>query len=659
MHRRCVGVSFETLLIIFLSAWWQTGAGAVGTPAGTVIECFSTARYTNAQGTLQGQAVSNTVRITVAKKAAASVSPPSRAVSSAPGRTVCVPVEVRNLGNAEDTFNLVMRPPSDWPTKVFKDDNGDGELQPTETTEVAQTPPLPPDSILKLIVKVDVPSTAREGVAASVELAARSVETSTALAVANYTINPALDTTTIALSTDPEAPGIGSTVRVSAILSPAASEALTVSVTGPDGEETQSTVTTDTNGEASLDLYADISGTWTVTATRAASATQSAVSSTLVMTCIGPTHEVDGLDMVSVPLDLVNPSVAATFGGDAPVALAKWLPQDYRYAVFNPFTGDTDDPLLQSISPGQGYWTGVPGPTAIVPVGRLVNQSQPFRIAATPGWNQIGSPFLSSTDWTATKVIYGGQSLTLAQARQQEVMLEYCWTFIKIPGAWGYELIHPTLPGARKTLEPWKSYWVFLGHDAEIELAPPVELPPVGIATATASADLETVARGRIRDRDKRRGQDPGIDNPMPQPTDDGWYLALAVSCGDMEDSGNYIGVSGDTSFDGLANPPRASSYVDLYFPEAEGSGTGLLASCVLAPSDGVQVWEFEVASTEASKEHRLEVFGLEGVPANVGLILENLTTGDIFDLRKASQCPFVLGDASRPVSFRLTAAQN
>ena len=87
MHRRCVGVSFEILLIIILSAWWQTGAGAVGTPAGTVIECFSTARYTNAQGTLQGQAVSNTVRITVAKKAAASVSPPSRAVSSAPGRT--------------------------------------------------------------------------------------------------------------------------------------------------------------------------------------------------------------------------------------------------------------------------------------------------------------------------------------------------------------------------------------------------------------------------------------------------------------------------------------------------------------------------------------------------------------------------------------------
>ncbi|MEJ5298162.1 MAG: hypothetical protein WHZ52_09015 [Armatimonadota bacterium] len=662
MHRRWHELLTAALLIILLIPLLRTAAVGVGTPAGTVIECVATARYTNQEGTLLGEAVSNTLQIVVGRKVAASISPPSRAVTGRPSRVVSMPAEIRNLGNAEDQFRILLTAPSGWNGTVYLDENGDGVRQDTETEVLTQTPPLPPDSVLKVVVEVTVPADTRSGTAWSVELAARPLEANTALASATYIVNATTVNTTVALSADPAQPEIGSLVRLTAQVDPAEEETLQITVTGPDGGAQRHDLRSGPDGIATLDLTPDISGSWTITAVRPAATGVPEARASLVFACRGPSREVEGLDMISVPLQPLDPSVASLFGGQTPSALARWLPADYRYALYNPFTGETNDPLLTEVKPGEAYWIGTPESRIIAPAGRLVDQTQPFRVRVYPGWNQIGSPFITDIDWRDTRVIYNGQSLTLAEARAAEVLLEYCWTFIKLPDAWGYELIHPTLAGARKVIEPWKGYWVFAGKEAEVELHPAgVAAPPPAPASAGIAAVDERLEEARSRGRDRRRQPrgpripaGPGLPDITPAPERSGeWFIGITATGGGMMDPDNFLGVSDDTSLDGIANPPRGSRYVDVYFPAGGGAQH---ASDVRLPSPQGHTWEFEVATSAPGEQHSLRFYGVETVPFGVTLTLLDLQNGGRVDLRSCSEYFFTAPADGTPARFRVLA---
>ncbi len=663
MHRRWHELLTAALLMILLIPLLKTAAVGVGTPAGTVIECVATARYTNQEGTLLGEAVSNTLQIVVGRKVAASVSPPSQRVTGRPSRVVSIPAEVRNLGNSEDRFRLLLNPPSGWNGAVYLDSNGDGVLQEDETEVLTQTPPLPPDSVLKVIVRVTVPADIRSGTAWSVELFTRPMETNTTLAAATYIVNATTVNTSVGLSAEPSAPEIGSLLRLTAQVDPAEEETLQIALTAPDGAVQQHQVNTGPDGIAVLDVTPDVSGPWQVTAVRPASTGVPEARATLLFTCQGPSHEVDGLDMISIPLAPVDASVASLFGGQTPSALARWLPDEYRYALFNPFTGETNDPMLSAVAPGKAYWIGTPEPRLIAPSGRLVDQTQPFRVHVYPGWNQIGSPFITDIDWRDTRVIYNGQSLTLAQARAAEVLLEYCWTFIKLPDAWGYELIHPTLPGARKVIQPWKGYWVFAGREAEVELHPlSVSEPPVAPSTAAVSSAGDRLEEARSRGRDRRRTPrrpmpptEPGLPDITPVPEQAGeWFLGITAMGGGMMDPDNFLGVSTDRTLDGIANPPRGSRYVDVYFPAAGGAQN---ASDVRLPSPQGHTWEFEVATSAPGEQHSLRFFGLETVPSGISLMLLDLQNGGSVDLRSCGEYFFTPPADGTPARFRLIAS--
>ncbi|BCW97817.1 MAG: hypothetical protein KatS3mg024_0644 [Armatimonadota bacterium] len=662
MHRRWHELLTAALLIILLIPLLRTAAVGVGTPAGTVIECVATARYTNQEGTLLGEAVSNTLQIVVGRKAAASFSPASQSVTGRPARVVSLPAEIRNLGNAEDQFRILLTAPSGWNGAVYLDENGDGVRQDTESQVLTQTPPLPPDSVLKVVVQVTVPENTRSGTAWSVELAARPLDTNAALATATYIVNATTVNTTIALSAEPANPEIGSLLRLTAQVEPPEEETVQLTVTGPDGTAQQHSLRSGTDGVATLDLTPDVSGAWSVTAVRPGTPGVPEARATLSFACRGPSHEIEGLDMISVPLQPLNPSVASLFGGQTPSALARWLPAEYRYALYNPFTGETSDPLLTSVVPGEAYWIGTPERRIIAPAGRLVDQTQPFRVRVYPGWNQIGSPFITDIDWRDTRVIYNGQSLTLAEARAAEVLLEYCWTFIKLPDAWGYELIHPTLPGARKVIQPWKGYWVFAGKEAEVELHPVgVASPPPAPASVGVAASDERLEEARSRGRDRRRQPrgprlptEPGLPDITPVPEHSGeWFISITATGGGMMDSDNFLGVSDDSSLDGIVNPPRGSRYVDVYFPTGGGAQH---ASDVRLPSSQGHTWEFEVATSAPGEQHSLRFYGVETVPFGVTLTLLDLQNGGRVDLRSCSEYFFTAPADGKPARFRVLA---
>jgi len=662
MHRRWHELLTAALLIMLLIPLLRTAALGAGTPAGTVIECVATARYTNQEGTLLGETVSNTLRLVVGRKVAASFSPASASVTGRPSRVVSIPAEIRNLGNAEDRFRILLNPPPGWNGAVYLDENGDGTRQQSENQTLTQTPPLPPDSVLKVVVQVTVPPDIRSGTAWSVELAARPLDTSTTLAAATYIVNATVVNTAISLSAEPSAPEIGSLLRITAQVEPAEEETLQITVTGPDGSAQRREVRTGANGIAALDVTPDVSGPWTVTAVRPAAPGVPEARASLVLSCRGPSREVEGLDMISIPLQPVDPSVASLFGGQNASALARWLPREYRYALFNPFTGETNDPLLTRVAPGEAYWIGVPERRTIAPSGRLVDQTRPFRVAVHPGWNQIGSPFITDIDWRDTRVIYNGQSLTLAQARAAEVLLEYCWTFIKLPDAWGYELIHPTLPGARKVIEPWKGYWVFAGKAAEVELHPAgVSSPPPAPTQTALAAAGDRLEQARTRGRDRRRQPrqprepaEPGLPDITPVPERSGeWFIGIAATGGGMTDPDNFLGVSDDTSLDGIANPPRGNRFVDVYFPAAGGMQH---ASDVRLPSPQGHTWEFEVATSAPGEQHSLRFYGLETVPSGMTLTLLDLQSGGRVDLRSCPEYYFTAPADGAPARFRVLA---
>ena len=128
------------------------------TPAGTQIQAAGEAYYLSGDGTPMPTASSNAVTSTVAQVASVSVSPASDAKQADPGSTVDFAVSVTNTGNGSDTFDLSTALQNGSTVTIYRDDNGDGERQSTETTVVTATSALQAGETFKCIVSAQLPS---------------------------------------------------------------------------------------------------------------------------------------------------------------------------------------------------------------------------------------------------------------------------------------------------------------------------------------------------------------------------------------------------------------------------------------------------------------------------------------------------------------------
>jgi len=104
------------------------------TPAGTVISNTASVTYDSGSSV-----TSNTATIVVAQLAAVQLSPVSASRTGFAGDTVYFPVVVTNAGNGPDSFCLVPTCTAGWPVVIYRDDNGDGLRQATETTVVTSS----------------------------------------------------------------------------------------------------------------------------------------------------------------------------------------------------------------------------------------------------------------------------------------------------------------------------------------------------------------------------------------------------------------------------------------------------------------------------------------------------------------------------------------
>jgi hypothetical protein len=116
--------------------------------------------------------------------------------------------------------------------------------------------------------------------------------------------------------------------------------------------------------------------------------------------------------IISIPLDLNQPTVANVFDELPPYDKTKWRLSHYDN------TSNTNNELTEtsSILPGLGYWLLIkdnPNIAITTGAGKTVEINQPFQITLKAGWNQIGNPYNFDLSWNDVVEANPGLPLSL------------------------------------------------------------------------------------------------------------------------------------------------------------------------------------------------------------------------------------------------------
>ncbi len=170
---------FLSCAALFLAAIvGAPGALAVGTPAGTVISNQAYVDFKDVNGNARPRVFSNLVTVTVTQVASVTTTPEAMANNVVAGTAIAYPVTITNTGNGTDTITLAVTT-TIGTVMLYRDDNGDGVWQPTETTVVSSTGPLAADAIFKALAVVTVPAGAPNGSTGTTTVTATSTHTGT------------------------------------------------------------------------------------------------------------------------------------------------------------------------------------------------------------------------------------------------------------------------------------------------------------------------------------------------------------------------------------------------------------------------------------------------------------------------------------------------
>jgi trimeric autotransporter adhesin len=171
----------------FLTTWWLplllltimplASAWAAGTPAGTVISNYATLSYKDANGNALSQITSNTVTTVVSQVAGVDVSPAVSAASIAANSSAHYHVQITNLGNGSDTYDLTTSSlPAGWTAMMYNDLNMNDIMDPEEMVpgNVVTSVSLDADSTYEVHFMVMAPVDAVNGASVPVTLTATS-----------------------------------------------------------------------------------------------------------------------------------------------------------------------------------------------------------------------------------------------------------------------------------------------------------------------------------------------------------------------------------------------------------------------------------------------------------------------------------------------------
>jgi hypothetical protein len=291
-----------------------------------------------------------------------------------------------------------------------------------------------------------------------------------------------------------------------------------------------------------------------------------------------------GLYMAALPFSFATADLGAALGRVSGLKAARWVPDKAggHYVYYG------QDATFPATAPGLGYWIQV-GPGEVLGVaqpGTPLDESRPYAVPLTAGWNMVGNPFCTDLEWAGVEVRANGQTVSLETAAQNNWVRPYAWTYD--PAAGEYVLVDAAYPGARRTLPVWQACWVRALVDCDLLMA------PTGAAAKSATAATRSAQSAPA------------------------WSLQLVTRVGELRDGFNYMGVYANAaSCDGrgkLQTPPRLSPYVDLSFGDGRAAAADL-ATDFRPPAAGRAEWDFVVRSDLADARVEITWPDLSEVP--------------------------------------------
>jgi subtilisin family serine protease len=354
---------------------------------------------------------------------------------------------------------------------------------------------------------------------------------------------------------------------------------------------------------------------------------------------IQPRQIAAGRSLISIPYYEEGVVPESYFG--VTFRLARWLPLEGRYAIYDPMIGG--DPGASFAPPdtrprpegdtaapypvGLAYWADTESVKPVLTKGQPMPM-KPFIIplrgrgslGITVNWNMIGCPFPFDVPFNAVLVDTPEGRLSIGAAVDRGYLLPNIYSY---DGATGYTF--RTLPDG--ALRAWEGHWVGVTSVADIALV----VPPV----RTSRADTASV-----------------------QPERNGWKIRLAATGSGQNDTFNFIGVSASAA-DGqdltdVAKPPMPSPSVTLGIRSADGRA-GLLAQDMRA-TGGTKSWDIVVSTDVPNSDVTVRWSSVGSWPRNAKLLWTDVATGQTVDMRTRSSMRFQSGPEPTPRVFRVVA---
>lgn len=275
---------------------------------------------------------------------------------------------------------------------------------------------------------------------------------------------------------------------------------------------------------------------------------------------VSPRIEYPGLATFSIPYELDSNDDADTLNfllGGNEGRLARWLPEQGRYAIYDPFNSPQEDEASLTtdnagvVAPpvGVGFWRRIIAPELPPPpegqppqdpnsvqirlqIRGTTERSPFYRIPLKPGFNLVGTPYNFRIPFNVVNVQVGNEIMSVAEAARRGFMKNVIWRYQD--GHYTFQV----LPSGQ--FIPWEAHWlqantnltliiprVGSGLGTQAQAAPAPKMASGAGATRWATT-LRASAAGRTTGEvrlGRTLGKDPSTDRlqlpPAPQGMDD------------------------------------------------------------------------------------------------------------------------------------------
>ena len=334
----------------------------------------------------------------------------------------------------------------------------------------------------------------------------------------------------------------------------------------------------------------------------------------------GQLDPIRGLSMVTVPFDFqitdaehVFESLGSLQGANA--ALIRWDPLAQIYRFF-------PDNSVTNVAPGRVYWLVNRLRLPITfPADRVaLSTAQAYALTLTQGWNQMGSPFVSTIRLDQISVVGpDGISRTVMEAFNAGLIIPTLYAYDPVLNDYTF-----ATSLADAVLEPYVGYWLLALRPVTLIISPPTLIP-----FKSPTQSIAAVA------------------------PDSGWSVPVVVQSGGVSRFGRHFGQS-SAAADGLdladtLAPPdaavdpgaRLSAYFEMTDPRL---GRGHYVNDIRAADAASQSWTLVVDTDRAGEDVSIAWPDLSVLPPNLDATIKDLQTGRVRFMRHVTSYSYNAG---------------